>query len=102
MLKEAVHIVKIRNNIRYLENYIVGFLLISAKEGIWQYENRAADAILKEFTQLDDIDTFLGTDLKKLTRTQKKKALKALSIITEKRNKLLKGRTYTDGYKQRQ
>ena len=34
MLKEAVHIVKIRNNMRYLENYIVSFLLMSAKEGI--------------------------------------------------------------------
>ena len=49
--------------------------------------------------QLNDIDTFLATDSKKLVGIQKKNALKALLIITEKRNKSLKGRIYVDGYK---
>ena len=57
---------------------------MSAKEGIRQYGNRTADTLLKEFIQLDSMDIFLGTDPKKLTRIQKKKALKALSMITEK------------------
>ena len=74
---------------------------MSAKEGIQQYRNRAVKTLLNEFMQLDDMDTFIGTDPKKLTRTQKKKALKALSMITEKRDKSLKGRTCADRKKQR-
>ena len=34
MSKEAIHIVKTQNDTQYLENYIVSFLLMSAKEGI--------------------------------------------------------------------
>ena len=45
------------------------------------------------------MDTLLATDPKKLVRIQKKKALKALLIITEKRDELLKGRTYIDSHK---
>ena len=52
--------------------------------------------------QLNNIDIFLGTDPKKLIRVQKKKVLKALSIITEKRDKWLKGRTCVDRCKKRQ
>ena len=72
---------------------------MSVKAGIRQYGNRAVDALLKEFMQLNDMDTFLGIDPKKLTRAQKKKALKALSMITEKRDKSLKGRACADGCK---
>ena len=46
MLREAVRILKSRNDPRYLENYIVGFLLMSVKAGIRQYGNRAVDALL--------------------------------------------------------
>ena len=84
---------------RYPENYILGFLLISVKEGIHQYGDRAVDALLKEFTQLNGMDIFLGTDPKKLVRIQKKKVFKALLMITEKRNESLKGRTCADGCK---
>ena len=46
--------------------------------------------------------TFLATDSKKLARIQKKKALKALLMVTEKRDESLKGRTCADSHKQRQ
>ena len=48
------------------------------------------------------MDAFLDTDPKKLARAQKKKALKVLSMITEKRDESLKSRTCADGHKQRQ
>ena len=66
MLKEAMSILKTRKNTRYLENCIIGFLLMSVKAGIRQYGDRAIDALLKEFMQLNDMDVFLGTDSKKL------------------------------------
>ena len=46
ILREAVHIVKTRNDTRYLENYILGFLLMSVKVGIRQYRDRAVDTLL--------------------------------------------------------
>ena len=62
-----MNILKTRKDARYLENYILGFLLMSVKAGIQQYSDRAADDLLKEFMQLNYMDIFLGTDPKKLT-----------------------------------
>ena len=76
--------------------------MISAKGGIRKYGDKAVEALLKEFVQLNDKDTFIATDPKNLTESQKKKSLKALSIITEKRDESLKGRFCADGHKQRQ
>ena len=101
-LEEAVHVMKEKNESRPLESFIAGFLLMSAKAGIKKHGKRAIEALLKEFTQLNDKDTFEVTDPKNLTYVQKKKDLKALSIVTEKRDESLKGRTCADGRKQRQ
>ena len=52
MLKEAVDVLKQRNEPRYLENFIVGYLLnqISAKRGIKKHGEKAVETLLKEFT----------------------------------------------------
>ena len=47
------------------------------------------------------MNTFIAIDASKLTRKQKKKALRTLSIIKGKRDSTIKGRTCTDGRKQR-
>ena len=101
MLNEAVHILKNENEPRNLESCVTGFLLISSKAGIRKYRDKAVEALLKEFVQLNDKDTFEVTNPNNLTKLQNKKALKALSIITEKRDESVKGRTCADGRKQR-
>ena len=102
MLKEAVHILKNENELRHLESHITGFLLMPAKAGIRKHGDKAAEALLKDFVQLNDEDTFEVTNPNNLTKSQNKKDLKALSIITEKRDESSKGRTCADGRKQRQ
>ena len=49
MLKEAVRMMKNTNEPKWLENYITGFLLISAKGGISKYGDKDVEALLKEF-----------------------------------------------------
>ena len=66
-----------------------------------KHVNRTVESLLKELVQLNDQETLIATDPKNLTETQKKKYLKALSIITGKRDESPKGRTCTHGRKHR-
>ena len=102
-LREVIDILHDRNEPRHLENSITGFLLnqMSAKASIKLFGDKAVTVLMKEFVQLDDMNTFISIDASKLTRKQKKKALRALSIIKEKRDSTIKGRTCADGRKQR-
>ena len=72
-----------------------------AKVGIVKHESKAVTALLKEFVQLNDKETFEAIKPNNLTRLKKKKALTALPIITEKRDESLKGSTCADGSKKR-
>ena len=53
------------------------------------------------FSQLDDKTVFEGVNAATLTRKQKRKALRAINLIKEKRCGKLKGRTVADGSAQR-
>jgi len=80
-----------------------GILLtqMSAKQGIKEFGERAVEALLKEFSQLDRKDVLDPIAFGELTRDQRKNALRAISLIKEKRDGRIKGRTVADGRPQR-
>ena len=75
--------------------YITGILMmqLTAKAGIKKHGQVALDALSKEFSQLHDLGVFLAQDRDKLTREEKRSALQAISMITEKQCGQIKGRT---------
>ena len=77
------------------------FTQMSAQAGIKKHGQKAIDALLKEFIQLDNQDTFDPQDASKLTAQQKKAALRSVNVIKEKRCGKIKGRSCADGRSQR-
>jgi hypothetical protein len=74
---------------------------MSANAGLRKHGRKAEQALLAEFAQLEDLDVYEPLDPRKLTRAQKKQALRAINLIKEKRCGRLKGRTVADGRPQR-
>jgi hypothetical protein len=70
---------------------------MSANAGIKKHGRKAEEALLAEFAQLEDLDVYEPLHPSKLTRAQKKSALRAINLIKEKRCGRLKGRTVADG-----
>jgi hypothetical protein len=75
---------------------------MSAKKGLKLHGEKAAEVIIKEFKQLHDKDVFKPIFASSLTTNDKKKKLQAITLIKEKRNGKIKGRTVADGHAQRQ
>jgi hypothetical protein len=71
---------------------------MSERAGLRKHDKAAEAAFMSEFSQLEHLDVYLALDPTKLTRTQKKAALRALK---GKRNGTLKGRTCADERSQR-
>ena len=69
---------------------------MSVKARIKKHGDKAVAALLKEFVQLNEKDAFDATNPSNLTRAQKNKSLRVLSIVTENRDEPLKGRTCAD------
>ena len=85
----------------------VMFTQMTAKAGIKQFGETAVAAMLKEFKQLDEgakpgNPVVIPTDANTLSIEEKRKALRAINLIKEKRKGTLKGRTCDDGSSQRQ
>ncbi len=74
---------------------------MTAKAGIKKHGQVAIDALFNEFSQLHDLTVFRPQDAKRLTKAQKKAALRAINVIKEKRCGKIKGRTVADGRAQR-
>ncbi|KAI2505429.1 Reverse transcriptase (RNA-dependent DNA polymerase) [Fragilaria crotonensis] len=74
---------------------------MSANAGIKKHGRKAMEALMAEFAQLEDLSAYEPLDPTKLTRAQKKAALRAINLIKEKRCGKLKGRTVADGRGQR-
>lgn len=74
---------------------------MSAKQGVKHFGDRAIEALIQEFSQLDDKGTFDPMSFKDLTYQQRKDALRAIALIKEKRDLRIKGRTVADGRPQR-
>ena len=70
---------------------------MTAKKGIETYRKLAVDAIFKEFAQLDDLQVYGPLDTKKLIRSQKRLALRAITLVKEKCCGKIKGSTVADG-----
>lgn len=77
------------------------FTQMSAAAGIKKHGRVAEEALMKEFKQFRDKNVFQPMQAKTLSDEQKKDALKAISVIKEKRCGKIKGRTVADGRKQR-
>ena len=77
------------------------FNQMPAKKGIEKHGQVTVDAMLKEFSQLDDMSVFEGIDASTLMTEQKKEALRAINLIKEKRCGTVKGRTVADSRAQR-
>ena len=86
-----------------MHHQVVGHVMtqMTANAGIKKHGDRAVEALLEEFCQLDDKGVFEPKDAKILTGQQKRDALRAINLIKEKRCGKLKGRTCADGRSQR-
>lgn len=74
---------------------------MSANAGIKKHGRKAQEALMAEFAQLEDLSVYEPLNPNKLTRAQKKAALRAINLIKEKRCGKLKGRTVAEGRPQR-
>ena len=77
MLSKVIAILYKRNRQKYLENFIIEYLLnqISTKTVIKIFGRKAVIALMAEFLQLDDRETFLVIYIIKLTKRQKRERL---------------------------
>jgi hypothetical protein len=74
---------------------------MTAQAGIKKHGDRAIEALLAEFCQLDDKSVFQPREASSSTIKQKSDALRAINLIKEKRCGKLKGRTCADGRSQK-
>lgn len=74
---------------------------VSVEEGIRRYRNKAIEAALMEYTQLNDKNVFRPRLASELTSKQKAAALNLITMVKLKRCGKIKGRAYADGRKQR-
>ena len=86
-----------------MHNMVTGIVMtqMSAQRGIKKFGQRAVDAVIKEYVQLDDKRVLSPEDATKLTTEQKQKALDAITLLKEKRCGRMKGRVVGNGKKQR-
>ncbi len=77
------------------------FTQMTATKGIKLHGQRAIAAMFKEYRQFDDLTVLGRLDPDSLSPEQKRKALRAINLIKEKRDGKLKGRTCADGSSQR-
>ena len=102
-LREAVQeMQQTGSNVNVLKS-LTGIIMMqmTAKAGIKKHGKVAIDALFQEFSQLHDLGVFLPQNGSKLTKAQKKGALRAISMVKEKRCGKIKGRTVADGRAQR-
>ena len=80
-----------------------GFLFnqMSAKAGVKTFGDKAVNAIIQEYKQLDEKMAFNPIAKESLTLDDRKKALRSITLIKEKRCGRIKGRTVADGRPQR-
>jgi hypothetical protein len=74
---------------------------MSAKKGLKVFAEQGAGALMKELRQVVVMDVMSGCHARELTREQKKRALRYLMFLKQKRCGLIKGRGCVDGRPQR-
>ncbi len=103
-LREAVQEMHLTGSDTNVLRHVTGIIMtqMTAKAGIKKHGQVAIDALFKEFAQLHDLGVFQGQHTKELTSLQKRGALRAISMVKEKRCGKIKGRTVADGRPQRE
>ena len=96
------------NKRRELLRKAVGIVLtqMSAEKGFKRFGERAVSAMIKELKQLDDGPmpgkrAVAPVNPDTLSKDEKSKALEAVNLIKEKRDRKIKGRNCANGAKQR-
>ena len=86
-----------------LQHHLAGVLLnqTSTNKGIAKHGDGAREALFTEFLQLCSMETLVLMHRKDLIKQQRKSSLRATSVIKEKRDGILKGRTCAFGKYQR-
>jgi hypothetical protein len=74
---------------------------VSAKKGLKLFGERAAMAIITEFKQLHEKAVFKPVHMNSVSYEDRRKALRAITLVQEKRCGKIKGRTVADGSTQR-
>lgn len=74
---------------------------MGAAQGLKLFGERAEQALIDEWVQLDNLNVYCGRKWYDLTREQRKRALRLVQLIKEKRCGKIKGRTCVDGRPQR-
>jgi len=77
------------------------FNQMHASKGIQLFKERAVAALFKEYKQLNDMAVVGKVSYEQLTDEDKKRALRAINLIKEKKDGKIKGRTCADGSKHR-
>ena len=77
------------------------FTQMSAKQGIKQFKQRSLTAIVKEYKQLHDMNTFVRVYPEGLIPKQKPDSLSATNLIKDKRSRRVKGIACEYGTSQR-
>ena len=99
--KERTNDIKLKLRDTFRKVVAICMTQMSAKKGIEKHGQLAVNAILKEYTQLNDLDVFKGVHKTDLTPDQLKKVLRMITVIKEKRCGNLKGRACANGRPQR-
>ena len=73
---------------------------MNATKGIKLHGERVVEALLKEFAQLDNMNTFKPIKADSISKQERRKSLRLINLIKEKRDGTLKGRTCADGRSQ--
>ena len=77
------------------------FSHVSVSEGIKRFGDQAIGAVIKEYAQLGDQNTFKMIPKEDLTPEVKRNALELLTLVTKKRTGAIKGRACANGSRQR-
>eukprot|EP00980_Cylindrotheca_fusiformis_P027179 scaffold19280_cov154-Cylindrotheca_fusiformis.AAC.1 len=89
----------IHDNISQITNILLAQM--SAKKGIKEFGDRAVEAIIKEFDQLDKKKAFKPRKFQSLSVKERRDALRSITLVSEKRSGRIKGRTVANGRPQR-
>jgi hypothetical protein len=103
MLQHAAESVKESVVTDSVRRVVVAIILtqMSEQAGLRKHGEKAENALMQEFQQLDDLTVFIPRYASELTDDEKRAALRALNLLKEKRDGSLKGRTVANGSKQR-
>ena len=77
------------------------FAQLGTKAGVKAFRQEAVAAIISDVKQLEGKKCFKARAVDELTRQERERALRSITLVTKKRSGKIKGRSVADGRKQR-